>query len=112
MLNKFKHCKAEQTTLASKLPSSQLNYPQQHNRRKTYVAIQERKSVMECSFSPMILKLYLSLKSQTICVIWRKRRQFHGRTSMFCARAVICFYCLGCFRRSSENHRRALESRS
>ncbi|KAF3513707.1 hypothetical protein F2Q69_00009693 [Brassica cretica] len=85
MLNKFKHSKAEQTTLASKLPSSQLNYPQQHNRRKTYVAIQERKSVMECSFSPMILKMYLSLKSQTICVIWR---------------------------RSSENHRRALESRS
>uniref|UniRef100_M4FHU3 Uncharacterized protein n=1 Tax=Brassica campestris TaxID=3711 RepID=M4FHU3_BRACM len=34
MLNKFKHSKAEQTTLASKLPSSQLNYPQQDNRRK------------------------------------------------------------------------------
>ncbi|KAH0894568.1 hypothetical protein HID58_056997 [Brassica napus] len=78
MLNKFKHSKAEQTTLASKLPSSQLNYPQQHNRRKRHV----------------LSHLYLSLKSQTICVIWRKRRQFHGRTSMFCARAVICFYCL------------------
>ncbi|KAH0898350.1 hypothetical protein HID58_047918 [Brassica napus] len=37
MLNKFKHSKAKQTTLASKLPSSQLNYPQQHNRRKRHV---------------------------------------------------------------------------
>ncbi|KAH0874706.1 hypothetical protein HID58_072068 [Brassica napus] len=37
MLNKFKHSKAEQTTLASKLPSSQLNYPQQHNHRKRHV---------------------------------------------------------------------------
>ncbi|KAH0894743.1 hypothetical protein HID58_057172 [Brassica napus] len=42
MLNKFKHSKAEQTTLASKLPSSQLNYPQQHNRRKSKHQIERK----------------------------------------------------------------------
>lgn len=46
------------------------------------------------------------------CVCLQEEETISWKSVNVCARAVICFYCLGCFRRSSENHRRALESRS